>query len=261
MITVEAVLCLIPFMLMIMGIISMINVFMVHNRIQYAMYETGSEFAAYTYLYSALGIYAADRKLNEDIDKHTEPVDTAITQVTDFVGQVSELKDGINALPDAELDDILPTLNSIKNSTAAAYNTTKSILETGKDFAENPGKLIRGIAYLGIEAVDDAAKNLLLQIMVSGLMNKYLRLEAAGEPEIPADAYLRGYDVKDGMEGLDFGRSTLFPDAKNVVNIVVEYDVELFFFKLFLKDPYFHVVQRVEIPAWLDGDGVHYQAE
>ena len=50
MITVEAVLCLIPFMLLILGIISLINVFIVHNRIQYALYGAGSELGSYTYI-------------------------------------------------------------------------------------------------------------------------------------------------------------------------------------------------------------------
>ena len=42
---------------------------------------------------------------------------------------------------------------------------------------------------------------------------------------------------------------------------VVEYDLDIYFFKLFLKDPSIHVVQRVTVPAWLDGDGGTFNAE
>ena len=43
-----------------------------------------------------------------------------------------------------------------------------------------------------------------------------------------------------------------------MIDLVVEYDIEVYFFKLFRKDPTIHVVQRCEVPAWMDGDGVKY---
>ena len=43
MITVEGVLSLVPFIIVILGIISFINIFAVHNKIQYALYQIGSE--------------------------------------------------------------------------------------------------------------------------------------------------------------------------------------------------------------------------
>lgn len=258
MITVEAVLCLIPFMLMIMGIISLVNVFIVHNKIQYALYGAGSELSSYTYLYEVLGLHSADLKLNEDIDSNTEPVDTAITQITDFMEALSKLEEDVDAVGTADGDVLAETIKGIYEDGNTVYNSTKDILETGRRFAKEPKSLIRGIVYLGIEKADDAAKNLLLRIMVSGLVEKYLAGENGG---LSADEYLKGYDVKGGMEGLDFSGSTLFEDAGKMINIVVEYDVELYFFGLFMKDNSVHVVQRVEIPAWLNGDGTEYKAE
>ena len=56
---------------------------------------------------------------------------------------------------------------------------------------------------------------------------------------------------------MDFGKSRLFCDADyRMIDLVVEYDVEISLFKLFLRDPAVHVVQRCSVPAWLDGDGV-----
>ena len=60
MITVEGVLSLVPFIIVILGIISFINIFAVHNKIQYALYQIGSELSCYTYFYQALGVRAAD---------------------------------------------------------------------------------------------------------------------------------------------------------------------------------------------------------
>ena len=74
MLTVEAVLSLVPFILVILGIISFIDIFAVHNKIQYAMHQMGNEISAYTYFYQGLGIRSADLGLKEDIDKQTEPL-------------------------------------------------------------------------------------------------------------------------------------------------------------------------------------------
>ena len=41
--TVEAVLSLVPFIIVILGIISFTNIFLVHNKIQYALYQMGNE--------------------------------------------------------------------------------------------------------------------------------------------------------------------------------------------------------------------------
>ena len=72
MMTVEAVLCLVPFILAILGIISFANIFMVHSRVQHAIYEAASELTAYTYLYQVSGWRSADATLIKDSEKLTE---------------------------------------------------------------------------------------------------------------------------------------------------------------------------------------------
>ena len=62
--------------------------------------------------------------------------------------------------------------------------------------------------------------------------------------------------VVNGMAGLKYDKSSLFSDDNlKMIDIVVEYDLEVYFFKLFKKDPTVHVVQRCTLPGWLDGDG------
>ena len=56
MMTVEAVLSLVPFIIAVLGIISFINIFAVHNKIQYALYQMTNELTSYTYFYEALGV-------------------------------------------------------------------------------------------------------------------------------------------------------------------------------------------------------------
>ena len=90
-------------------------------------------------------------------------------------------------------------------------------------------------------------------------MGVYLDSDFSRYQPMTADAYLRYYGVRNGMDGLDFGESQLFSDDKyRMIDIVVEYDIEVYILKLFLRDPTIHVVQRCSMPAWLDGDGVTY---
>ena len=85
MMTVEAVLSLVPFILLVMGIISCINIFMVHNKMQYALFQSASELSAYTYFYEAFGIRAADLELKEDMDQETVEMDTSANFATSLI--------------------------------------------------------------------------------------------------------------------------------------------------------------------------------
>ena len=235
--TVEAVLSLVPFIMVILGIISFIDIYRVHNKIQYAMYQVGSELSGYTYFYEALGLRSADLGLQGDIDSATAPVDTAIGDISAFIGD----------------------LNSLSSSTIQSAQAAGSSVSS---LVQDPQSLLSGIVYLGIEGLENAGKQMLIGWMGSGMMEKYLDESYLPSGARDADTFLRKCGVRDGTAGLDYSGSRLFQDSEyRMIDLVVEYDVEVYILKLFLKDPTIHVSQRVTIPAWLDGDGVKYTKE
>lgn len=138
MMTVEAVLSLVPFILVILGIISFINVFMVHNKIQYAIYQAGSELSAYTYFYEALGVRSGDRALGADIDKGTVEIDDTIKKTTDFLGQL----------------DSVSTVKDVQNTVQAGIGA----VDAGRVLISDPHTLLRNLVYYGIEAGEGALK-------------------------------------------------------------------------------------------------------
>lgn len=240
MMTVEAVLSLVPFILVILGIISFINIFAVHNKIQYAMYQAGSELSAYTYFYEALGIRSGDKTLGADIDKGTIEIDDAIKKTSDFIGQIDSI---------SSVNDVQDTVQSGKDA-----------IDAGRVLLSDPQTLMRNLVYYGIEAGEGALKSWILDTISSSLMPVYLESTFSPSNPMTADEYLKRSGVVNGMKGLDFSRSKLFQDKKyKMIDMVVEYDLEIPFFELFMKRPVIHIVQRCAIPAWLDGDGVHYQ--
>lgn len=237
MMTVEAVLSLVPFIMVILGIISFTDIYRVHNKIQYAMHQVGSELSAYTYFYEALGLRSADLGLKDDIDSQTEPVDTAIENISDFIGD----------------------LNSLSTSAIQSGQAAGSSLS---GFVDDPKSLLRGIVFLGIEGAENTGKQLLISWMSQGMMEKYLDESYLPSNARDADTFLKKCGVRDGLAGLDYSNSQLFQDSEyRMIDLVVEYDVEVYILKLFLKDPTIHVTQRATIPAWLDGDGVEYTKE
>ena len=237
MMTVEAVLSLVPFIMVILGLISFIDIYRVHNKIQYAMHQAGSELSGYTYFYEALGVRSADLTLKADIDSETEKVDTAISDIT----------------------ALLESLNSLS---ATAIDNAQAVGSDVSGFIEDPKSLLSGIVYLGIEGAENKAKQLLISWLGGGMMEKYLDESFLPSGAKDADTFLRRCGVQGGLAGLDYSSSELFQDSEyRLIDLVVEYDVEVYMFKLFLKDPTIRVTQRATIPAWLDGDGVEYTKE
>ena len=260
MMTVEAVLSLVPFILLVMGIISCINIFMVHNKMQYALFQSASELSAYTYFYEAFGIRAADLELKEDMDQETVEIDTAIKDTTDFLNQLSALD---NTMKDAQNSDFSNVYENVSGVITQGQNTIDSGMQATDaiiTLVSDPQDLLRNVIYFGIEKGEAKLKTLLLGAVESALVPTYLSSSFAKENPMTADEYLKRFGVVDGVKGLDFSKSTLFTDEDySMIDIVVEYDLEIGFFKLFMKEPVIHVVQRCAVPAWLGGDGNYYK--
>lgn len=265
MLTVEAVLSLVPFIIVILGIISLINLFIIHNKIQFAIQQVGNELTCYTYFYQALGLRAGDRELNSEMDKQTEQVDQTLEDLTGFFEEAGRLKESAEGVADAQPSDLLDSLKEVKEGLESTGEAGKTAFHSVKEAMKDPKQTLRGVIYLLMEKGEEKLKSLLAGVIVSGMAESYLSNTFLADGAMTADAYLKKFGVRDGMDGLDFGKSSLFSkDAPHdnlkfrMIDIVVEYDVEVYILKLFFKDPTIHVVQRCAVPAWLDGDGQSY---
>lgn len=233
MLTVEAVLCLVPFILVILGIISFINIFVVHSKIQVALYETANELSAYTYFYQALTIRDADGKLNEDIASGT-------TEITAF------------------LEDIETARAKLEDGSVTKEDFTGAI-DSGRELASSPQTFVRNLVYYCMGKAEDIGKGALAEHIAKPLVLNYLDTSFLGSGGQSANEYLEAYGVRDGIDGMDFSDSTIFTDTElKMIDIVVKYDLDVYFFRLLFEDPSIHIVQRAVVPAWLDGDGGTY---
>lgn len=235
MMVIEALFSFTIFIMAVAAIIYLITIYTLHNRIQFAINSTAHELASYSYVYQVLGIRSADKTLESDGASYVKELDDTASQLVDTWNKIEGLQGG-----DVQLE-------TMQN---AADSAEKSVSQV-KELLSNPKDVLTGVIYMAADVAAVSAKSTFATWAAEGMTEKYL---SVGEDS--ADAYLKSMGVKDGYEGLDFSGSTMFCDTnKKLIDIVVEYDVDLTFVQLIVPDATLHMVQRVTVTGWLDGDG------
>ena len=256
-IVVEASIALVIFIGIMAFMINLTNIYIVHDRIQYALTQTVRELSTYSYLYSASG-------LQDKHDSFIEKAGTEAKSVNDSAKDLSTLWDSVNTLTntfsdtksdltggDLDFDELQSDLDGLISS---GEDTVDNAIQAGNSLlslAKDPKQTAIAFLYLGAQgALEYGKSKLILVPLASALAPKYL---ADGNGR-DADAFLEAYGVKGGWGGLDFGESRLFYDGKTI-DLIVEYDISIRFPLLPLPFDSFHIVQRAAAAAWLDGDG------
>lgn len=258
MIVVEATLSLTVFVVVLAAIIMLINLFTIHNKVQYSITQAATEIASYGYLYDAFELRAADQQVNEDGSASAGALDDTVTQVIDSIGALEQLYGSGQSLVSGDSDSMKSAVGGLVEQTQGTYDSVKASAEMLSDLFSNPQDLLNGLIYMGVNRAGEFAKSVIAASAGKALTEKYLDMSYVSEDGRSADAYLRSYGVVDGFDGLDFGKSTAFCDSDyRLVDLVVEYDMEIPMLNLLGISPQIHVVQRVSIPAWT-GDGSGY---
>lgn len=265
MMVVEAVLSFTVFLMVVVAIIYLITIFIIHNKIQFAINSAAHELASYSYLYQALGVRGGEQKLDADGQPYTQPIDDTAAQVVDSFNKIQELYSGGQDLYDS-VRELEVSKESVRNAWEQAQNTVTNAQQTAESLGQSvndvtnlfsdPHSLIAGMIYMGASAGRYEIKSAAARAAAGVVTQKYLRDDYNNRN---ADGVLLAHGVIGGYGGLDFSGSTMFcdPDMR-LIDIVVQYDIDLGFIKLILPGDTLHVVQRVTVPAWLDGDGKTY---
>ncbi len=264
MMVVEAVMSFTIFLMVVLAVISLINIFILHNKIQFAMNSAAREMASYSYLYQVLGIRAAEEQLDKDGGKYTEPIDNTATQVVDTINKIQSFSTSAGQTVEQlkELEVSPETVNEAYQSALQTWDAGQQLANSGAksvqqitDLCSDPQSLLAGIIYMGASAASYEVKSAGAKAAAGVLVKKYIGKDA--------DNILKGYGIKDGTAGLDFSGSTMFcdngkDDKRQMIDIIVQYDVDMGFLR-FVVPKDVHVVQRVTVAGWLDGDGTKVQ--
>lgn len=246
MMVVEAVLSFTVFIMAVSAIVYLITIFTLHNKVQFAINSTAHELAAYTYLYQALGIRDADRAVKRDGEKYVSAIDDTADQIADTLNKIETLSGDLSGTTELSPEHIKQTIGDLKAAGESGKESAKKV----KDLVSNPNDLIVGFIYMAFDIVDAKVKNIFANAAAATMAKKYL---VQGDKD--ADAYLTGMGVEGGYAGLDFSSSTVFCDeGYRLIDIVVEYDVDLSFVRLLIPEAKLHIVQRATVAGWLGGD-------
>lgn len=247
-IVIEATISLTAFIFAIYTILSVVNICYIQARINVALNAAAKDIAQYSYLYYAFGLDEVQSGWYEDTKDENALARETIDSMASLVGILDTANDTAADLKEgtATSDQFTSLYEDIKT----CGGDVKSLVSKYKEnIGDDPKQFIFGMAKMAGTEIAEEVKVFLAQLMAQIFMEKNL---VANESD-SADAYLKRYNVKNGVDGLDFNYSTLMAYGESdKIQLCVTYEVEVV--KLLNIDFSFKIRQVTQTNAW--GNGV-----
>ena len=243
-IVVETVGAFIPFVFLVVSILSLVNIVTVQARVHYALTQAANTLSMYSYTLEVLGVSNKLTELHYEADKVSK--------------EIGKLR--------SDMDEILAGLDSFSNVTGAvegSRNAAARVYGWGEAAAGDPRAALQTFMNYG----ESELLNLVFEELARPLVGRYL-----ANGELTGDEYLLGAGVMNrhtgatGLDALEFyqfsnaglGNSVLI-DAQGNVKLVVEYEIAYTFGLLPLPfNPSLRITQSAVTKAWLNGSGKGY---
>lgn len=242
-IVVETLGAFIPFILLIMAILSFVNIVTLQSRIHYALTQTANTMSVYCYVLEVTGI--ADKFVKND-----EAANKAAEDVEKVKSYINEVIDGINTL---SIEKVIPS---------------SDVIDMGEDIIDNPKEFIEELIKAGLNSAVSKARNAAFGELSRLLMGRYL-----SNGTVSGDEYLKSVNVFNsktnsrGLAALQFydlseigsKNDSVLIDSNGDVKITVKYEIESRYLSIILPfKPKVSITQTVKTKAWLNGSGKGY---
>ena len=238
MMVVETTISFTIFIMVVFCIVYLIDIFTIHNKIQFAINGAAREIASYSYLYSASHLQDAENTIHADGASYTQPINTTVNNVVDCYNNIVSLYQQMN--------EGTVTMESVQESGESVERSISDV--TG--LLRNPKDTLIGGLYISADYGEYSLKQTIGSGAAELLTKKYLETQTATS----ATLLLKSYGIKDELDFSD--SSILYGDNGQLIDIVVAYDINMEIVQLLIPSAKVHVIQRVTIPAWVDGDGI-----
>jgi hypothetical protein len=243
-IVVETIGAFVPFLLLVVSILSLVNIVAVQARIHYALTQTAGALSMYCYALEATGV-AHELTL---IEGQAETVKKGVDDMKQDIGEVLR---GIE-----DLSDIAGAASAGERVVTRAAGWAGSALE-------DPEEALKLLLSYTIDHFVGVAFEQLARPMVG----RYL-----ANGDMSGDEYLTRMGVVDsktgavGLQALDFNntggigaRASALVDRNGNVRLTVRYEIEYTFGGLPLPfSPTLKITQTALTKAWLNGSGEGY---
>lgn len=241
-IVVETIGVFIPFVLLMVSILSLVNIVTLQTRIHYALTQAANTISMYSYILEITGAANAFTELDSRAERVKKEAD-------ELKNDINKVFDGIKSL-------------SLGETAEQGKALLKRAIGLGEEIIDDPKKTLQLILNYGL----NEGRNYIFSELVRPLVGRYL-----ANGDMSGDEYLRSVHVSDGLKGLNFNEFTLFDlssigqnnsiliDKNGDIRLVVQYKIEYRFGNLPLPfEPALKVTQQVKTKAWLNGSGKGY---
>ncbi len=239
-ITVEATLVLPLFMFAFLSIVWLALIAKVECITQYAIDQTAKEISQYCYIADKAGLLKNSMSKESCIIDSTDEAIDAIVKLQEMVDSgVQDMADAYNEGDiEALFQNAQDNVNSVKQQGEAIYSKIKDIA------GDNPVGAVKTLATaLAGETARDVASRVVAIPLCKALVPKYITSTTSN-----ADAMLKKLGIEEGLDGLNFGMSTVLKDNKSI-NIVCIYKVKVFW--LLGGEKYMTIKQTASTQAWI----------
>ena len=244
-IVVETVGAFVPFLLLVISILSLVNIITVQARVHFALTQAAKTISMYCYALEVLGVANELTTLDNKANRVAEEANA-------FRGEVGGVIDGINSL------------SGLGGAITSGSDATDRVVRLTEETAGDPVKALQNILNFSLSQLEGYA----FELLARPLVGRYL-----ANGEISGDAYLEAVGVvsgpnqaSTGLNALEFyslnnlGRSnSVLIDRNGNVKLIVRYEIKYTFAGLPLPfGPTIKITQTVITKAWLNGSGRGY---
>ncbi len=237
---VEATVSLTLFMFAIFTILSLVNIYFIQARMSVALNSAAKEVSQYSYLYYFFGVDELDKNLSDGTEDSKLTATETIDGVGALMGSLSKAEHSVDS------GDFSGLVNAVKSGSESVDSLVTMYADK---LSTDPKGFILGMGKLAVsEFKESGVKAVIGQVMAKTFMRKNLMAYKGDDP----DAYLKRYNVVDGMAGLDFKYTTLMAyGTSDQIQLCVTYDVRVL--RLLNIDFKFTFRQVAKTCAWDNG--------
>jgi hypothetical protein len=231
-IVIETIGTFIPFLFLILSILSLINIVTVQARVHFALTQAAESLSMYFYAAEVTGV----AKTVSSIDKNAVPVE-------EFRNNVSETIEALQTFSfDSAMDHADAAIAQIDEAVADPNETIRVVVNYGID---------RSIDYL----VSNVVRGMLGHYLNNGIKtgSEYIKWVETG-----GDSGLKSTGVIGGLNGFDFGDTDCLDEDGNIT-LSVQYEIDYMFNAIPLPFTKLKITQVVKTKAWLNGSGKGYK--
>ena len=243
-IVVETVGAFLPFLFLIVSILSLVNIVTVQARIHYALTQAANTLSMYCYTLEVLGVSNRFTSLSNEANKVSREIDA--------------LRNDIGAVLEG-----LDSFSNISGARDSGRSAISRVYGWGEEAAGDPKAALQLLMNFG----ESEFYNQVFELLARPLVGRYLANgELTGDEYLTWAGVVNRYTGATGLDALEFyqfrnlgiGNSVLL-DANGDVKLVVEYEVSYTFGLLPLPfNPTLRITQSAVTKAWLNGSGKGY---